>query len=171
MSKFQYNYTIDKDGNALGHEYRDAFKVTCECLLEINRPELLCYIFAGPEGEYYDGVISHFEMNDNEKSGFWQHRSLAHHTVGKRFPVKSKTTMAEHHFHGATNVVRHSMEVMMQSRNLQPLPIEDVALIEKAMRIGMSAFDIAYACGVCEITFEEYGVRHALTVDIMKVAK
>lgn len=53
-------------------------------------------------------------------------------------------------------------------------PIEadaDLALIEKAMRIGLSATDQGYTCMECEIVFKIHGLSHALTQDITKSHK
>ena len=46
--------------------------------------------------------------------------------------------------------------------------IADLALIEKAMRIGLSAANKEYTCAECEKIFEVYGLSHALTQDITK---
>lgn len=146
---------------------KNGFIVTCEALLEINRPELLCYIFAGRNSiaEDADKTIAHFEMNEmSGTTGIWYYSHLEH-DIPKRFPVKLK--VQAHHFK-ADNVVRSG--VMSHMRNLAPLPIDDVALIERAMRIGLSSCGANYACGGCEATFARYGVWHALTKDIMKEA-
>lgn len=144
----------------------NGFIVTCEALLEINRPELLCYLFSGYSAiaKDQDKIIPHFEMDPMACRGFWSEETS--HDVPKRFPIKQQVVM-EHHFK-ADRVVRNA--VMSHMFNLQPLPVSDVALIERAMRIGLSSCDADYACGGCERTFERYGVWHALKKDIMKEA-
>lgn len=142
-----------------------AFKVTIEALLEINKPKLTCYLFA-----YKNEDIPHFEGNDSDfftpsTNGVHNHHLLQHHDVMKRYPVKIKSNAR---FYGADKVVRSS--VMEWGLNLAPLELEEIAIIEKAMRIGLSAAGKDYACNGCENTFRRYGIDHALTKDIMKEA-
>jgi hypothetical protein len=41
------------------------------------------------------------------------------------------------------------------------LVVADVALCEKAMRIGYAAMDLSYRCAMCEHAFAVYGVNHS----------
>lgn len=147
----------------------DGFKPTVEAILEINRPELLCYLFAGWDAIDDTKVIPHFGMGNtppsaSNKTAWALYKEQ--HTIPSRFPVKIKVTNT--HFK-ADNVVRSA--VMQWNSCLQVLPIEDVALIEKAMRIGLSSIGAKYACGGCEESFMNCGLSNPLTVDIMKDAR
>lgn len=41
-----------------------------------------------------------------------------------------------------------------------PIIIEDIALIEKAMRIGFASVKDDYSCTGCEVIFRNHGVTH-----------